>query len=121
MGCLWHHPITVLLTGIALIFWLAELVNLSIYLLAGQRPNLVSIMLTSLLVLMAQLTPRLVSRFGPPLWRAFVARRAAPLDRTTIGALDTGFWRPLMLHWRTHRHDPRRPADDGGPADADPA
>jgi hypothetical protein len=95
MGCLWHHPVTVLLTGIALIFWLAELVNLSIYLLAGQRPNLVSIMLTSLLVLMAQLTPRLVSRFGPPLWRALVAR----------------------LTPRPHH----RPDPDGGPADADPA
>ncbi len=80
MGCLWHHPITIVLTFTALIFWLAELVNLSIFLVAGQRPNVLGVLLTSLLVLMAQLVPRLVGRFGPQLWRG-VRGRLAPRPR----------------------------------------
>jgi hypothetical protein len=64
-GCLLHHPLTVGLTFVALILWLGQLVRAGIALAAGQPPDLLAVILTTLLLILAQLGPRL----APRLWR----------------------------------------------------
>ena len=69
-GCLLHHPLTVGLTFVALILWLNQLVRGAIALAAAQPPDLLAVVLTTLLLILAQLGPRL----APRLWRRWMPR-----------------------------------------------
>jgi hypothetical protein len=75
-GCLLHHPLTVGLTVVALILWLGQLVHAGIALAAGQPPDLLAVILATLLLVLAQLGPRL----APRLWQRWMQRPAPPLE-----------------------------------------
>ena len=58
-GCVFHHPFTVALTLVAGLLWLPQLMQAFIAVAAGQPPQLGSLALTTLLLVLAQLAPRL--------------------------------------------------------------
>lgn len=75
-GCVFHHPLTVALTGVALILWLGQLVHAGIALAAGQPPDLLAVVLATLLLVLAQLGPRLARQF----WLRWRQRPASPME-----------------------------------------
>lgn len=80
VGCLFHHPMTVLLTGIALLFWLAQLVMAGIAFATARPLPLGPLVGTTLLVVLAQVGPRL----GARLWRRWRDRQAAAAGASLV-------------------------------------
>jgi len=80
-GCLFHNPLTIALTGMALILWIGQVMQAAIALAANRPPNLLAVILTTLLLILAQRGPRL----APRLWHRWR-------------------WSPRMLHARSSAH-----------------
>lgn len=76
-GCLLHHPITLLATFFAFVLWLPHLVHVTLYIAAGTEPDPWPLVWTTLLLVAAQLIPRIT----PMLYRAYLAQRARVRDR----------------------------------------
>jgi hypothetical protein len=89
-GCLVHHPLTVGLTFVALILWLNQLVRAGIALAAGQPPDLLAVVLTTLLLILAQLGPRLALHESLLHTRALSKIRVRDRDIGSDGGKDQG-------------------------------
>jgi hypothetical protein len=60
-GCMLHHPLTVLLTLLAVFWWCVEALPVGITILVGKTPDLTSLALASFAIGAAQFGPRLVA------------------------------------------------------------
>lgn len=107
--CVFHHPFTITLTLVAFLLWLPQLGQTAIAVAAGQPPQLGFLALTTLMLLLAQIAPRLV----PVLWTRWIMRPRRIQEEST------DVYHPPHSH---HPPPPARPAKpEGGGDDEDQA